>query len=69
MFYRTQEGDRLDQICVWRYGLSKRHVESVLEVNPGLSYYGPRLPSGLLIELPDFDLHAQDHPDQIQLWD
>ncbi|WNO10451.1 tail protein X [Teredinibacter sp. KSP-S5-2] len=69
MQYRTQEGDRLDQICTWFYGLSRRHVENVLSVNPGLSYYGPRLPSGLLIELPEFDSKAHDHPSPIRLWD
>lgn len=52
--YTTRTNDVLDQI-VWRYygrqddGL----VEAVLEANRGLADYGPELPAGLVITMPD----------------
>jgi phage tail protein X len=52
--YETRENDVLDEV-VWRYYGSQDNklVEVVLEANRGLADYGPQLPSGLLITLPD----------------
>jgi phage tail protein X len=52
--YETRENDVLDEV-VWRYYGSQDNklVEVVLETNRGLADYGPQLPSGLLITLPD----------------
>ena len=52
--YTTRENDVLDEI-VWRfYGRQDNGlVESVLEANRGLADYGPKLPTGLTITLPD----------------
>ena len=52
--YTTRENDVLDEI-VWRfYGAQDNRLsESVLEANRGLAEYGPELPTGLLITMPD----------------
>ena len=52
--YETRENDVLDEV-VWRYygSQDKKLVETVLEANRSLADYGPELPTGLLITLPD----------------
>lgn len=53
--YRTSDGDMVDRIC-WGYydnGQQALAVERVLEANPGLAAYGPVLPAGVDITLPD----------------
>ena len=50
--YRTRDGDMLDQICETFYGRASAFVE-VLSANPGLAEYGPILPRGIDIVLPD----------------
>jgi phage tail protein X len=66
--YRTREGDTLDQIVWKHYGRQDgRHVEQVLEANPGLVEHGPILPAGVLIQLPD--LSAPEKVDGVRLWD
>jgi phage tail protein X len=67
MQYRTKEGDMLDRICWKHYGQESGTVELVLTANPGLASNGPRLPSGLLINLPDISVVQAEEP--IRLWD
>ena len=52
--YQTKTGDMLDAI-VWRYYGRQDNglVETVLEANRGLADYGPELPAGVTITLPD----------------
>lgn len=52
--YTTRENDVLDEI-VWRfYGRQDNGLlESILEANRGLADYGPELPTGLTITMPD----------------
>ena len=52
--YTTRENDILDEI-VWRfYGAQdNRLTESALEANRRLADYGPELPTGLTITMPD----------------
>jgi|GEM_PF-1120273 len=52
MQYRTKDGEVIDAICHRYYGRSDATVQ-VYELNPGLGKWGPVLPAGLLIELPD----------------
>lgn len=69
MQYRTRANDVLDRICFLHYGISGV-VQKVLEANPHLSDYGPVLPSGILINLPDIDVKAEKAAKQtINLWD
>lgn len=66
--YRTRDGDMLDVICKAWYGESSRYTEAVFENNPDLAELGDVLPSGVIIELPDFsDLSVK--PGAIRLWD
>lgn len=65
--YRTRPGDMLDWICTQYYGERPRAVEAVLDANPGLAAYGPVLPAGLEIELPD--LGPTEDTSLINLWD
>lgn len=68
--YQTRDGDTLDRICWLHYGRQDGAVETVLEANRaiGLSSYGPILPSGLVIDLPDIDAAATDSA-TVSLWD
>lgn len=54
--YRTQDGDMVDEICYLHYGRTTGTVEAVYAVNAGLAEYGPVLPAGVLIELPDISI-------------
>jgi phage tail protein X len=54
MTYRSKQDDVLDDVVFRFYGDTENGiVETVLEANPGLADLGPRLPAGVLIELPD----------------
>ena len=69
MQYRTKNNDILDRICFLHYGISGV-VQKVLESNPHLADYGPVLPSGLLITLPDIDVKADKSAKKtVSLWD
>ncbi|MBI2235374.1 MAG: tail protein X [Magnetospirillum sp.] len=67
MRYRTRQGDRLDAIC-WRYYGRESAAEAVYEANPGLAGFGPILPAGLEIELPDL-AEPVSAPTMVKLWD
>lgn len=66
--YTTREGDTVDAIC-WRfYGSTANLVtEAVLEVNRGVAYYGPILPAGIALTLPEIDAPAKTRG--VRLWD
>ncbi|MBF0444376.1 MAG: tail protein X [Magnetococcales bacterium] len=65
--YRTKDGDMLDKICFQHYSQQKGVTEKVLEANPGLAEYGPYLPSGLLLNLPEVTVVNSDA--SVRLWD
>jgi len=67
LYYRSKEGDALDAI-VWRhYGRQDGGlVEQVLEANRGLAFYGPVLPAGLTIALPEIEAPATT--ESVRLW-
>lgn len=68
MKYTTRDGDTVDAIA-WRvYGsTSNQVVESVLATNAGLADYGPILPAGVTIALPEIAAPAKAKG--IKLWD
>ncbi len=68
MKYTTRDGDTVDAIA-WRvYGsTSNQVVESVLAANAGLADYGPILPAGVTITLPEIAAPAKAKG--IKLWD
>ncbi|MYM70525.1 phage tail protein [Pseudoduganella sp. FT55W] len=64
----TQQGDTVDLLC-WRHRKQTAGiVEATLELNPGLADYGPVLPHGLVVELPDPQT-AKPKTNLINLWD
>ena len=65
---RTVDGDRLDALCRAHYGAQSGVVEAVLEANPGLADYGPALPAGLLVTLPDLP-QPLELERLLRLWD
>lgn len=69
--YVTREGDMLDLVCYRHFdGRQAGAVEAVLEANQriNLSHYGPRLPRGLTIVLPELPKAVTQAPLQT-LWD
>ena len=70
MQVRTGQNDTLD-LLDWRYlGITAGVVEAALQLNPGLASYGPILPQGILVTLPDATTVSQtDTTETIQLWD
>ena len=65
MIHRTIDGDMVDAICKDHYG-TETVTQQVYAANPGLAAYGPILPKGLLIELPDRPEPTVRKP--IRLW-
>lgn len=58
-YHTTKFYERIDQICVDRYGSSANDVVIyVLNQNPGLEQYGILLPDGIRILLPDLPKQA-----------
>jgi P2-like prophage tail protein X len=49
----AQQGDTVDSLCYRHYGRTQGVVEATLEANEGLAAYGPLLPMGLAVDLPD----------------
>lgn len=66
--YETRDGDSLDLICFNHYGYEIGTTEVVLEQNRGLATYGPVLPAGITVELPDLASPAVV-TEQVNLWD
>jgi phage tail protein X len=67
----TKDGDMLDLICYRNYaGVQSGAVEAVLEANYrlGLADYGPMLPRGIKIVLPDLPSTLSKTP-LVKLWD
>ncbi len=67
MWVTAQQHEPLDALCYrakrWERGI----VEATLEANPGLAEYGPFLPHGLAVWLPNVALQSVRH--LLQLWD
>jgi phage tail protein X len=68
MIVRAQQGDTVDSLCWRRYGRTRGVVEAVLEHNAGLADYGPVLPLGLAVDLPDMSTVQKAVP-LLQLFD
>ncbi|CAG2144354.1 hypothetical protein LMG31506_02988 [Cupriavidus yeoncheonensis] len=67
--YVTSDGDMADAIAWNYYGTRDgRTVELLLDANPGLADYGPVLPAGVTITLPDLATPATTTKG-VKLWD
>ena len=62
------QNDTVDSICWREYGRSTGVVEQVLAANPHLSSFGPFIPMGTKVQLPDIPT-PQNKVQSIQLWD
>jgi len=62
----TQQGDTLDILCLRYYGRTQGVVETVLAANPGLAEYGPVLPHGISVNLPEVQPAAVK--ETVNLW-
>lgn len=64
--YRTKDGDMIDKVVHSYYG-SVAPLGDVMKANPAIADYGPILPSGVTIYLPDVVTPAQETI--VRLWD
>lgn len=66
--YKSRENETVDLIA-WRYygSTEDRIVERLLLHNPGLAGYGPVLPAGVRIKLPELPVPATK--EGLSLWD
>ncbi|WP_321392863.1 tail protein X [Emcibacter sp.] len=65
--YITREGDAIDYVCKKHYGDDYTAPDQVYAANPGLAAYGPILPAGLTITLPEIETEAI--AETVSLWD
>lgn len=63
----THDGDVVDALAFTVYGPAARSAEAVLAANPRLADFGPVLPAGLVVVLPD--LPAAKPQAVVRLWD
>ena len=62
----TQDGEVLDALCLRELG-AERHAAAILDLNPGLAAFGPILPGGVGILLPQTVTIAATAP-TARLW-
>lgn len=66
--YTSKDGDTIDNIAWKQYGTrAGRVMERLLDANPGIADYGPVLPAGVTIVIPDLPIPAEKKT--IKLWD
>ena len=64
----ASQGDTVDSLCWHYYGRTAGVTEAVLDANPGLADFGPIIPHGTPVNLPE----AAPQPEQrqvVNLWD
>lgn len=67
--YNTSAGDVLDRIVFLHYGeQSPELLRAVLDANRGLADFGPVLPAGVSVHLPDLQRPASTAAG-VSLWD
>lgn len=66
--YTTVQGDVLDFIVTAHYGDIDGALEAVLSVNPGLLVYGPVLPAGVSVNLPEIEAPAGSQAEILNIW-
>ena len=67
MRVRAIQGDTVDAICQRVYGRTAGITEAVLVANPGIADFGPILPHGTELDMPD--ISPQPTVPMVQLWD
>ena len=62
------QGDTVDSLCWSYYGRTAGVTEAVLDANPGLADFGPIIPHGTQVTLPDAAQQAEQRQ-VVNLWD
>lgn len=65
----ARAGDTVDAICWRELGRTQTVTEQVLELNPGLAEFGPTIPAGTVVILPELIETARPTLETVQLWD
>ncbi|CAI8909097.1 tail protein X [Pseudomonas zeae] len=65
---RALQNDTVDALCWRHYGRTAGVTEAVLEANPGLADYGPTLPQGFLVQMPEAQAAAPQRQ-TVNLWE
>lgn len=65
----AHQGDTVDAIAWRHYGRTRGVVEAILAANPGLADFGPVLPLGTRVQLPDLPTTQEPTRQLVQLWD
>lgn len=65
--YTSRDGDMVDAICKKHYGNEFTTTAVVYEANRGLADYGPVLPAGVVILLPE--INEPRRVATLRLWD
>lgn len=68
MVVRSLQGDTVDKLCYRHLGKTAGVTEATLELNHGLASYGPLLPAGVPVILPEVTAATATAP-TVQLWD
>lgn len=66
--YTTRTGETVDSAVQAYYRRTRGIVERVLDANPGLADFGPILPMGTRILMPDMPRESAQRK-RIKLWD
>ena len=66
---RARQGDTVDALCWRELGATRGVVETVYALNRGLAAFGPILPAGTLVVLPERRTVRAPTLPTIQLWD
>lgn len=65
---RAHQNETVDALCWRHYGRTAGVTEDVLKANPGLADYGPTLPQGLAVTMPNAQATAPQRQ-MVNLWD
>ncbi|WP_055129228.1 tail protein X [Pseudomonas mediterranea] len=65
---RTVQNDTVDALCWRHYGRTAGVTETVLNANPGLADFGPILPQGVPVQMPEAQTVAP-HRQMVNLWE
>ncbi|MEI7377230.1 tail protein X [Dickeya chrysanthemi] len=63
----AHQDDVLDALCYRYYGRTQGIVETVMQSNPGIADFGPLLPHGTVVILPD--INVSDSQESINIWE
>lgn len=69
MIVIAEAGETVDALCWRALGRTRQVTEQTLERNPGLADFGPHLPAGTAVDLPEPEEFGAATRESIRLWD